>query len=158
MKKEIEIEKWFRAKGTDTYFKTEEEAAEYARTEFAKELLQQIKLMYKNKKNCAKQIRQFRAMIEEAKSKTLDLREAWEIKEWNSSFSLLCSKKTDTTVKVFVEHTKLAQKDLHYLREIATYYCQAEIKKREVTIRACKRAIKTFSRDYENLRGGISKC
>ena len=116
MKKEIEIEKWYRAKGTDTYFKTASEAEEYARTEYSKELLQQIILMYKNKKNCAKQIRQVRAMIEEAKSKTLDL------------------------------------------REIVTYYCQEEIKKREVTIRACKSAIKTFSRDYDNLRGGISKC
>lgn len=157
MKKEIEIEKWYRAKGTDTYFKTASEAEEYAMTEYSKELLQQIRLMYKNKKNCAKQIRQFRAMIEEAKSKTLDLREAWVVNEWNSSFSLLCSKKTDAMVKVFVEYTELSQKDLHYLREIVTYYCQAEIKKREVTIRACKSAIKTFSRDYDNLRGGISK-
>lgn len=156
MKKEIEIETWYRAKGTDTYFKTKEEAAEYARTDYAKDLLQQIKSLYRNKKFCAAEISQLRGMVEEAKSKTLDLREAWEIKEWNCSFSLLCSKKTDASVKVFVEYTELTQKSLHYLRDIAIYYCKAEIKKREKTIRACKKAIKEWSRDYDNLRGGIA--
>lgn len=51
---------------------------------------------------------------------------------------------------------ELTQKNLHYLRDIAIYYSKAEIKKRENTIRACKKAIKEWSRDYDNLRVGIA--
>lgn len=131
---------------------------EYARTGYSKELLQQIKYAHENKNRCVKEIQQFRAMIEEAKSKTLDLCKEWEVKEWSSGFSLLCSKQTDAFVKVFVEHAVLSQKNLHYLRDIAIYYCKEEIKKRESTIRACKKAIKQWSRTYESLRGETAKC
>ena len=54
MKKEIEIEKWYRAKGTDTYFKTEEEAAKYARKDYAGDLLRRIALAYDYRKECVK--------------------------------------------------------------------------------------------------------
>lgn len=63
MKNKIEIEKWFRAKGTDTYFKTEEEAAAYVRTEFAQDLLRQIQVAYDKRNECVKKIKAMRVMI-----------------------------------------------------------------------------------------------
>ncbi|MDE5581820.1 MAG: hypothetical protein K2I95_10435 [Treponemataceae bacterium] len=158
MKKEIEIEKWFRAKGTDTYFKTASEAEEYARTEYAKELLQQIRFANEVKNETAKHIKQMRAMIEEAKSNTLDLREVWEIKEWNGSFSLLCRKATDVRVKLFADADLSSRESLHFLREFVIYQGKRDITKCEATIRHYKAVIKELSRTYENLRGGISKC
>lgn len=151
MKKEIEVERWFCAKGTNKYFKTGSEAAEYARTEYAKDLLRQIQFAYDVRNECVKQIKAMRVMIEEAKSKTLDLSKAWEVRA-SGTFPSLYSKKAGASMKLFIDVDLVSRKGLCYLREIVIYHGREEIKKHEEKIRHYKAAIKELSRNYQNLR------
>lgn len=150
MKKGIEIEKWFRAKGTDTYFKTEEEAAEYARKEYAGDLLRRIALAYDYRKECVKKIKSMKVFIEEAKSKS-DLRKAWAMRQ-SGTFPSLYSKKAGSSITLLIDADLESRKGLHYLHEIVIYHAKEEVKKNEEKIRRYKTTIKKLSREFQKLR------
>ena len=150
MKKGSEIEKWFRAKGTDTYFKTEEEAAVYARKDYAGDLLRRIALAYDYRKECVKKIKSMKVFIEEAKSK-FDLRKAWEMRQ-SGTFPSLYSKKAGSSITLLIDADLESRKGLHYLHEIVIYHAKEEVKKNEEKIRRYKTTIKKLSREFQKLR------
>ena len=150
MKKEIEIEKWFRAKGTDKYFKSKEEAVEYANKELKKEILISLKSEIRLLKQTVARNKQLETMIAEAKSKTVDLREAWKTVE-RIQFDELHSNNTRVALVLPFQFNWNSKKDLRFLREYVESCCKSQIKKNIREIRYRKERVKCWQRKYGEL-------
>lgn len=152
MKKEIEIEKWFRAKGTDKYFKTGAEAAEYARKNVRKEILISLKSEIRMIKQGVERIKQLEIMIAEAKSKTVDLRKTWKVIETLDRVKLE-SKGAKASMLLFFKINLESKKGLYYARELVKYYGTEQIKMISREIRKRKERVKDWQRKYSELEG-----
>lgn len=148
--KTVEVEKFFKAKGTDKYFKTGAEAAEYAKTIFAEDTKKQIKFAYDVMEKAATQIEQIQKMILEAKSKTIDMNKVWETID-ACEFPKLHSKSCQLTLKLPFYIDMTSKENLDFLRNFVIVYGKKEIKEREKTIRHYKEELKNLNRIYSKV-------
>lgn len=152
MKNEFEIEKVYRVKGDTKCFTTGKEAVEYAKNDLAQKLKSRIHFEENRKKDYVQTIKKERKMLEEAKGKTVDLREVWEIVR-DANGRRIYSKGANLSV-VIPQDLDLYQKmDLIFARQFILFFCKNHIKGLEEDIRERKRAIKELQRRYSAIMG-----